>query len=402
MTNQKNILNKYNKTSHYIFFIALLFLLFLYSIFDLTASQNTGFGRTNRFYVHLILALIIIFLVLYLSFKTLGGEFPRNKIFRSILIISIWIGIVSILRQSDYWSIFVSMGLPFLWALLFIYFNKFCPLSKRVNMIIRTFMLILFTQYALALMLSSLIFRDVKIDYVMNLSYSVLVFFPWLTIINNSKQRRHLIILLLFLIIFSAKRGAIIAFIFMAFAYFSYGKKNKVVLTKPKYLLSLLIFISLFILLLFLFDSYYFNGYLMNRFSLSELRYGSGRGELYRRAVEEILNRDFIDLFVGSGSGSASRILGTSVHQEVLEFLFSYGLIGLFLYMNFILQLILQIKYMKKSKAEYFKSSYMAFIYILIVGLYGQVMFSHAMLYIIIFIGFSSSRQQTCLIRTIL
>ena len=52
-----------------------------------------------------------------------------------------------------------------------------------------------------------------------------------------------------------------------------------------------------------------------------------------RQSFPQILNRNFFEFLIGKGSGSSLSIIGSGVHNEILEMLFSYGVIGLIIYL---------------------------------------------------------------------
>ena len=73
-------------------------------------------------------------------------------------------------------------------------------------------------------------------------------------------------------------------------------------------------------------------GFMSERFSSESLADGSGRTTNRNLALSAINDRDFVNLLIGSGHGSSVDLIGTGVHNEWLEFLFSFGVIGLILY----------------------------------------------------------------------
>src|SRR5690606_23104681 len=93
-----------------------------------------------------------------------------------------------------------------------------------------------------------------------------------------------------------------------------------------------LIPISLIAFLIFKWVDSLGGGYLSARFNQEELSSGSGRVDMWSTVINSLYERDDLSLLMGSGSGSSVMLLGTGVHNEWLEFLYSFGVVGVILY----------------------------------------------------------------------
>lgn len=81
------------------------------------------------------------------------------------------------------------------------------------------------------------------------------------------------------------------------------------------------------------------------------------------------------------------QMLGTGVHNEWLEFLFSFGVIGVILYGLFFVALAWRVLQLIRMASPYASAYAMAVVYMLVVGMYGGIYFVHSTLYIMAFLG---------------
>lgn len=171
-------------------------------------------------------------------------------------------------------------------------------------------------------------------DVVNNAAYLFVGLIPYLFFITKRKIFASVwIVIILFYIIQSAKRGAVIAagVGFISFAYFhirTLERKNKI----KGYILVLLAFIGF---IYFARDLYESNSYLMMRMeSISDGGF-SGRDIIYRNLINSWIGSDnIINLIFGFGFASSLTYsgLGLSAHNDWLELLVNFGLIGVLIY----------------------------------------------------------------------
>ncbi len=103
---------------------------------------------------------------------------------------------------------------------------------------------------------------------------------------------------------------------------------------------------------------------------------------------------DFATLLIGSGAGTTARILGGSAHNEWLEFIMCYGLIGVFIYLMLFVALIKKLHSMikEKNKNAVFFGIFLA--YLPIVSLYGAIYFIQSTIFVMAMLGFYSRRTK--------
>ena len=130
------------------------------------------------------------------------------------------------------------------------------------------------------------------------------------------------------------------------------------------------------------------------RFSKEQLEDGSNRNVMWHIAMTDIEQRDFFTLLIGKGSGSSIKLLGSGCHNEWLEFLFSFGVIGVVLYLGFGLALINRYRYLLKVKSIYAPALGVEVIFFWCVGLFSGFYFTHSSLYFFAFLGLLESLHR--------
>jgi len=215
--------------------------------------------------------------------------------------------------------------------------------------------------------------------------YYVVTFLPFIMLVSNRIWQTILLGILLIMTITSLKRGAIIVLPLMLIVYFYLQAKlrNNIVLFFKK----MILFVMILLPVLMIVDSKS-DHFLSARFQSEELQSGSGRDVLYETAIHSIMDRDFVTFFIGTGSGSSVKLLGTGVHNEWLEILFSFGFMGVILYLSFLASLIAKFRYLKRIKSEYAPHFAMVIVYIFMVGLFGAFYWVHSAFFIFLTLGY--------------
>jgi len=374
---------KYNKIPPIVIFM----LLFFYAIVDLQTSSVTGNIDANRSNVYLVLIAIIAFTSLYVIIISLFNK----KIYLTEMTVALgaltsWIILIDIYQEVELWSMLVQLGLSVLWIFASSFFALYMQRNPKGASFIEKCICSMLILYAAATIyyFADLYYLRGQIP-VMNLAYNVIVLIPWLCLLNNKKIEIMGYFITCIIVLISMKRGALIVFPIMIF--FNMFMKGIIEKRGGKYLLKLVAFLVFFCSALFVVDSIS-NGFISSRFSSEELASGSGRDWLYSTAINSISNRGIIDFILGFGSGSSVSYLGTGVHNEWLEFLFSFGLVGVFLYANLYGSIITRCIKIKRKAPMYLPACTMMLTYMLIVGLFGGIYFIHSTFYAFSFFGF--------------
>ena len=123
-------------------------------------------------------------------------------------------------------------------------------------------------------------------------------------------------------------------------------------------------------------------GFLAERFSWESLTDGSSRSDKYAAAIDAISQRNFLQFMVGIGSGPRP-----GVHNEILEFLYTFGFVGLCTYAAMFVSMLRRLWFLYKEKSRYAAVYGMIFVFIFMVGLYSGVCFTHSTFYIMLTLG---------------
>lgn len=371
-----------------ILILLVFFIYCLYYIEDMKTSANVDVKQTDsRSGVYIFLIALIAILLMYIFFraryfKDIGVNIP-------IICLVVWGMFVDIYNETNVWAMAVRLGLLVLWVATTFFISDIINDEKTYNILLALeFIIWIITMYYSAVAFSN--FSDYKGDNttnVLNISYNILVLIPLLLQLKNKYLKGFVLLVSGGFIFLSMKRGAILALILMLFTYCYTILKNKKI-NRKRFFITVLTVLSLIVVAFILVDRFT-NHYLSSRFSIEELMDGSNRSKLYSAALQDIKNRSFWILMVGKGGGASVRELGTGVHNEILEMLFSYGLLGLIIYIWMIVKgvgsIIKQLK--KKDEASAYYAMSMA--YIVFVGLVGTALFAHYTFHIMVSIGLS-------------
>ena len=377
--------NKVNR-----FAVILYAAIFLYAISDMKSSANTVVKQLDRSGVHIYLALVIALMGWYVL-THLKGKIMLNPVIIPLWIIIWWIAVCNMICGSSIWIVLVHGGLA-VWWLLTIYFASIYVLEfKRALKVLLFAEGLLFLYNVFSTIQASIAFVEyVGTVSVLNMSYNILSFLPLFLLLPNKKLRILTIGIITLLVMVSMKRGAILALPLMLLA--SSAIQNRMagrkVLPIGRYLAAGIALVAIFLV-----ADAYSGGFLLSRFSVDELSNGSTRNILYATAWDDIVNRSLLDFIVGKGSGSSIAALSSGVHNEVLEFMFSYGLIGLILYLSLAWGCLKWLRILMKRKSPLAPAFTAACVYFFCVGLWGGVYFTHQTYHIMLVFGISMAKE---------
>lgn len=367
-------------------FLNIIFLLIsIYIYLDFNSSTNSGLRNMDRSKVHYILFALILLLMLNFIFNL----FKKKKLYIDdfaigLLIITVYILFVNLFIGKRVWALAIQVGLSLLWFLLYIYVTNLTNLTKKSNTTTIYFFMTMFCMfYIYAAIYSTLFISSTYERYaVVNMAYYSLVFLPFVLTIKKSNIKKILLASIIIVVLFSSKRGVIITLPLMIAMY---NYVNSIILGKKLLtLFKTMGILFLFLILLYFVDLHYLNGFILSRFTKEQLSSGSGRIDSYKFVINEFTTRNLKGLLFGYGSGSSVDYLGTGVHNEWLEFLFSFGFFGVLLYFNLIVKLVKKIKKGLKEKERYAANISMLAVYFIIVGMFGGIYFVHSTMFVII------------------
>ena len=374
----------------------ILFLSFLVGLFYMEASR--------MFIVETSITSSIIYplTVLFCSFLLIKiGNSTKDRNYKSVLILVVWLYLLSVLHSvfSPFTATYnyVSLILPAFCLYLpqNILSNEF---SKKLfdwgNIVVFIFLLsFYFSNY------NNNIFIEVSSQN--NPAYAVLFYAPILLCINNKLIRYIVLFITGFALFYSLKRSGIAAFVLGLVAFFYVtlkisDKKNK------KFAYVLLCCLCLFgvgeITQDLLGDRIEL---LTNRFSTME-DIGSGRGDIYQATWKMIEKCDIFDLFVGHGYEGVAQDspFACSAHNDYLEFMYDYGIIGLILLLSFVKKFGQTVINLLRNKSQFAAPAAFTFVVVIINSFFSHVFYYEwYFLLVAIFWGYLiwNVRQETIL-----
>ena len=371
---------------------------FLYYFADMATSANTMVKQTeSRTEVHIFLIALILLLGVFYLFQL---KWKLDDPFRlGFFLMIVWCVITDFIVGASFWGIATHVGLLVLFYLIYYFGGHYIntPNRYRLVLVLECVLWAVTMYYAVQAYINFNEYHDGDRDSVLNMAYNVLVFVPFLLQIKNRPIKITTLVISAAYIIVSLKRGAIITFVVMMVVYFWLSRKHnkgKGVRITKKQTCLLIIGVAAFCIAAGIVDNK-LGGALSKRFSLESLMFGSTRGDLYAAAWKNITNRSFFSVLIGTGSGSSLSIIGSGVHNELLEFLFSYGMIGMLLYVVTLIAGIRRGRQIYKANNDQYlpkgKVYAMGLVYMILVGLFGSAVFSHMFFHIMLAMGMANS-----------
>lgn len=201
--------------------------------------------------------------------------------------------------------------------------------------------------------------------------YYVLVV-PWLLLFKNKLLRRLSIAILLILAVLSLKRSAVIIALSCSFAVFVFNQK------KSNY--RLLWMAAVIILFCGVYKIVGDMAEVINvtdRFEAMSEDEGNGRLGIYSDVFAQYLDSDLFSQLFGHGYNMVSVVLkGTSAHNDFLEVLYDYGIIGFILFIYLHIRVAKTTYKLHKRRSSYFIPYLVSFIIFVVMS-----MVSHLIIY---------------------
>lgn len=388
------------KRSRYVYLYLIFASILGYAVQDFLTSRNTtGEVELARGGVYLALLALLILLGVYYAYTTASAlKHPtirqgRSDIKTALWLITGWIALSNLLQNTGGWSVSVNIGMCLLWILSYHFYGHYIWFFPNSWVHIQMTIMIMFGFYVFSAGYGTYVIRNhFNRLVVVNLAYNVVVFLPWIVLINGRKMRWFGIGIILLIVLVSLKRGAIVVFPLMLITSILVDSVIRKSTATSAIKITTLVVLCLICLL---FVDHYFEGGLNERFTPERVATGSGRDAIYSATVTEILGRNLWTLMIGSGSGSSIRLVGVGTHNDFLEFLFAFGVIGMTLYVKFCYAILCRLRYLIRISCHLAPAYAMAFVYVLTVGMYGSVFFSHSMLFIVAFFGVIEGRTNS-------
>ena len=302
------------------------FLIALFIIYMAVASTPIVHAGLMRFFPTLCFLIIALFGVC--SFAT-GKDAKMGTI---VAYFSLYIVICALIHPSIEENKLMTLLKSTYWC--WVYFIAYTIFSyekfseKRVDNII----LIATVLFSLSFNYSH-ISRTVEFDMAGdNAVFYPLMMIPWIACISNVTKRWIMIAIVAVCAIMALKRsGIIILTISVILLYYSNFIHKKRI--QPKSILTaILVLIGVFVIFQYKADTI---SDVRQRFEMMSEDGGNGRNEIYKDVINRYKNGDLVQQLFGRGFDSVrgkDREMSVSAHNDFLEVMYDFGLLGLLLY----------------------------------------------------------------------
>ena len=309
--------------NHFLIFIIIMYSLVILDWFSMLGQNNDSLiSRTLRLF-------LIIYLFLFLFVYVLKNRL-KHSYFSSPLLLMMTIIIIYTFFSTDVINNFISISKMLLWFLGFFYFFI---LLKNNAITFKKFRFFIFSMLVLMSILNIYLKTITTVLTGINgYSYAIVWCLPLMFMFKKSLKWYLVLGIAILSVFYSIKRGAIISLVFSIVVYYS------TILYMNKDIKSLR---RLFFGVIATTVIGYFS--FLNNFDFYVKRFedtsGSGRDKLYERIYDAWLSSDLINIIFGFGTNQTQVLTGSFTlaskgiyaHSDWFQFLYDYGLIGVFL-----------------------------------------------------------------------
>lgn len=363
-----------------LFFISITALLYYSSL-----SQSEG-GDTIAAPIYILLSPFVVAFLQFARTVLLQGSYKLGHLGRSWLYIFIYYCLAFLLGSltnhdvTSYYNIWFVICPPAAW----LYFSVVLKANPSLKTTIINWSFWFFLLFAII----SLYFipRSVKLNGLftaLNTSYYVLFAYP-LVLLNDSKLKKLIAtVLMVIVVLLSLKRGGYASISVAFILYLLFGTETS--LLKKTILAAFCV--GLLIYLVPKIDDMT-NGTLAARLEFSQTGGDDeGRMSMYPIVWRAVWNSDAFEQVFGHGVNTVvtNKVLsGDAAHNDYLEFLYDFGIIGLFLLIYYQMQLFIITRRAQKNK-RFFLPTIFAFSIIIVISMVSIV---YAFYYFLLIIPF--------------
>lgn len=214
-----------------------------------------------------------------------------------------------------------------------------------------------------------------------NESYRFVYIMPFVVILKGKIKILLLWIIAITITLLSAKRGAILGLSIECIAYYWWCFWS----SRHKFSFFLGIIVICIVSGHIIYEYYQNDLYFQVRVESTLEGKTSGRDVLVSKLINHFLKADMREVIVGAGFAQTFAIAGNYAHNDWIEFLIDFGLIGFCVYLSFYLALLYTIN---NSRNAINKGLWMIFIALLPSTFYSMVFFSESTSMCFVFLGY--------------
>lgn len=350
-----------NKVKIYtIFVIIAMVLLCLYTYLSMLWL---GFGQSVGSFTSIV---HLLFVILGMVAILLATKEAQTRFTMLWLIWSVWLVVDFFILGMQRGSLNNIVHVLFV-PMAFLLFYNASLFSAKVERIAYLGGVILFG-IAFYMNLHNLSYRGIILTEEMgrsNLVYWCLCAVPFLLLSNKQWLRLSFVVLSIIVVLVTGKRSAFIAIMVIGVVYmFNTIKGNK----QSYKNIVLFVFVGLAVYLIFY--KYLSNSAMTHFERLSNMQedQGSGRITIYKDVFAIMRHNTFNDWFVGRGFGSITISRHSNAHNDALQLLFEFGIIGLIMYVTMFIHIIKRTVVLRKVQSSYYLSYVASVIITIILG----------------------------------
>lgn len=231
----------------------------------------------------------------------------------------------------------------------------------------------------------------------LNSSYYCALLLPFILCIEKPNLRNMMALMCLIPSILSLKRGAYLSVILgILIFYIAIRKTEEFRENKKKYIWWVLgTVLGVVIIMVIMSWRYHIN--MIDRLLAASDDGGSGRIELARGMIGLLQNNDVKGLVIGHGSFTSSKYLDSSSHNDFLEMLWSYGLLGFLPYIFIVFSFFKTCKKLKSQGSKFYAPALACLVEFLICSLVSQLVFVPTYVaFLLIFFAFAEAQSRQC------
>lgn len=249
----------------------------------------------------------------------------------------------------------------------FLFFYTVSSFSENVTKIATVGFLVLFSM-AFVMNLSYLSFSNINIfeeSGITNLVYWCLCAVPFIFLIKKKWLEYFFQIAATIVILVTGKRSAFICLVLILIAILFFSRKQDN--NKKSTFFVLLGGVGLLLIV-----NHYFSSaldFIFGRMGTIQETQGTNRIPLYHDVLNVLDTNSFIDWIVGRGYGSITITKHTNAHNDALQMLFEYGIVGLFFYLAMLWNAVRVCKILYRNQSHYFMGYVVSLIIFVVLGM---------------------------------
>ena len=387
-------------------------LLFIWSVASLQISLNI-FDSNDGYSIYRYISIVCLLFIESISVLLLVSNLRKILFTKLSFYILLWIIYITINVIGTSENVFIDLREVLWWPLVFLLFyiisindhngNYIDLLTKYLKIIFFTITIQYFIiRYQSAL---NLTIKGDEIYGASNLIFYISLLFPF-SFLYDRKLKYTILIIGFVAVLISFKRSAITysVLVLLLAIYTDFIESKKKNFIKSLFIASFLI--SLFYITFINFEQRT-EGYISSRFKNIEEDKGSGRLDIYVDVLNEFQTKSILEKLLGSGQNAVRKdniilvnkmgtISSLSAHNDFIEILYDFGIIGLLLYFKIIYHVSKNILILRKINKQYYYANVAAFIIFLIMSFVSHlIIYATYFAYIVILWSISDVKRHT-------